>query len=111
MALMSHKRLQAMRPSLALCAGPALWILCQQGAGDLVYASCQNAGPPLGPLLGIVTAALCAAAAWVSWSGRRAAATPAQALLCRVGAGAGILFTLGCLGIAASTIVIPPCVR
>jgi hypothetical protein len=94
-----------------VAAPPAIWILVQQSAGELIYTACNHAGPPWGPMIGLAGAAICAGVGWAAWTGRKAEGTPVDWFLCRAGAGMGAIFALACLVVSAATLMTPPCVR
>lgn len=104
-------RIKASAAWAGLVAPAVTWLAFQQGMGELVYIACEAGGPPAGPALGLLCAAICLLAGWASWRRRIEAVTMAQRFLCRVGAGASLLFALGVLLITAATLVIPPCAR
>jgi hypothetical protein len=103
--------LGAARPWSGVVIPPLAWLLCQQGAATLVYDACGSAGPPVGPLFGAVSAAVCVLAGWLSWSASRGADDSVRKLLRLGGTGIAALFALACLVLAASTLLVPPCAR
>jgi len=114
MALNAHAVADWLKASAAwvgVVIPPVIWILYQQGIGELVYVACETGGPPIGPALGLACAAICGLAGWASWRQRDNAATRAQRFACRVGAGLALLFALGVLAVMGAALVVPPCAR
>jgi hypothetical protein len=105
------ERLAAARPWAGVAVPPVVWIGWQQGAVTLIHNACAAAGPPLGPLYGLVAIALCVAAGWTSWRSPRADDSPMRDLLRQGGAGLSALFALASLVLTASMLMVPPCVR
>lgn len=111
MALKAPAPIGALAPWGGVAVPPLVWLLYQQGMGNLVYFACAAGGPPLAPLAGAVCALVCLGSGWISWRARRGAVTGARRFLYAVGAGFGPLFALGVLMVMAAALVIPPCAR
>jgi len=90
---------------------PAAWFLTQQTQGGVVYFRCAAGGPPIGPLVGLVGAALCLLAGWLSWRKRCACDASSAPFLGQVALGAAAIFALANLATAAAAWIIPPCAR
>jgi hypothetical protein len=97
---------------LGLVLAPAVWLVFQQGAGALTYFACPAAGPPLGPLLGLLALAACAFGGRSAWRVAHAqATTSARRVLGWIGCGATALFALASALVSLAMLLIPPCAR
>jgi hypothetical protein len=97
---------------LGLVLAPAVWLAFQQGAGALTYFACPAAGPPLGPLLGLLALAACAFAGGAGWQVAHAqTTTPARRVLGWIGCGASALFALAVALVSLAMLLVPPCAR
>lgn len=108
----SHQgsRLRASAVWIGLAAPALAWLLYQQGLGGVVYVAC-GAGRAVGLAVGAACVAVCLSAGWAAWLQRDSATTMARRFLCRVGAGAALLFGLGVLIVMIAVLVIPQCAR
>jgi hypothetical protein len=94
---------------IALAVPPAAWYVFQQGLAMTLRGVCAAAGPPVGPVWGVLSLALCAGAAW--FARPNANQTPSDRFLSRLVLLAAGLFSLAILYQLLATLIIPPCVR
>jgi hypothetical protein len=102
-------RLRQARPWTGLVVAPLVWLILQQGLGTLVYRTCAQGGPPLGPVAGIAACATCLAAARTS--AYRLPATGRSRFIGQAAAGLAVLLAFACVLLTLSALLVPACAR
>jgi hypothetical protein len=99
-----------LRPWAALTLPAAAWFLFQQGLAITMRGQCGAAGIPLGPLWGVLSLAVCGAAARLARS-RLSGGTASDRFLSRLALFGAGLFALAIAFQALATVIVPPCAR